>query len=91
MSLLLPAQKLAKCEETLDVSFQNKRLCLQALQMNVEPVLFDGQLELIGKNDRLAVLGNNMMRAYFCKQWFDSNQSKGESRDHCEMDQADIR
>ena len=79
MSLLTPTQKVAKCEELLYLKFQNKKLCLEALQMTIESILWDNRLETITKNERLAVLGNNTMRAYFCKQWYDSGRAKGKS------------
>lgn len=71
------AEKVQHCEAALDHIFQNKLLILEALHMTIDHILWDDRMHAIGKNERLAILGNNIMRAYFCNQWFETRRAKG--------------
>ena len=56
--------KVAECERFLNYTFVNKHLCLEALQKEGwplpggAPVLFDGEIICVPKNDKLANHGD---------------------------------
>ncbi|KAK5102632.1 hypothetical protein LTS08_003432 [Lithohypha guttulata] len=72
----LYAQKVAKCEAMLNITFSNKLLCLEALQMSGNMLPWNEQFLKVNKNDRLAVLGDTVLKSYLCKKWYHSGRVK---------------
>jgi len=64
----LYAKKVAKCEAMLNITFSNKLLCLEALQMSGNMLPWNEQFLKVNKNDRLAVLGDTVLKSYLCKK-----------------------
>jgi len=69
--------KVARCEQLLQRQFDNKLYCLEALQTSGNPLIWDGQLRIIRKNENLAVLGDVLMKACLCKRWYSTGRVKG--------------
>ncbi|KAK5081023.1 hypothetical protein LTR05_008340 [Lithohypha guttulata] len=77
----LYAKKVAKCEAMLNITFSNKLLCLEALQMSGNMLPWNEQFLKVNKNDRLAVLGDTVLKSYLCKKWYHSGRVKGQWAD----------
>jgi ribonuclease-3 len=82
--------KVAACESIINYEFQNKLLCLEALQASGHMLRWQHNLIRVGKNDRLAVLGDAAVKAYLCRRWFDSGRSKGGNTRILIFDSADL-
>ena len=74
--------KVAACESIIHYEFANKLLCLEALQASGHMLRWEGTLNRIEKNDRLAVLGDAIAQAHFFKRWFHTGRSKGRYSRH---------
>jgi ribonuclease III len=69
--------KVAACESIIAYEFQNKVLCLGALQAPSHLLRWARDLIHVERNDRLAVFGDAVAEAFRCKQWLDTGRSKG--------------
>lgn len=73
--------KITHCEQLLEYEFNNKLLCLEALQTSGNPIYWDKQLQVIRKSENLAVLGEVLMKAHLCKRWYSSGRARGKVLD----------
>ena len=71
--------KIKVCERELGVDFDDRQRCLEALQMSGHVIVWQGQSLRIRKNDRLAVLGDTLIRTVLCELWYDTTLSKGKN------------
>jgi ribonuclease-3 len=69
--------KVATCESIIGYVFENKLSCLEALQTSGHVLRWQQDLIRIERNDRLAVYGDVVAKAFLCKQWLDTGRSKG--------------
>ena len=69
--------KIAACESIIQYTFDDKRLCLEALQASGHMLWWQENLIRVEKNDRLAVLGDVAAKAFLCQKWFPTGRSKG--------------
>ena len=69
--------KVAACESIIGYVFDNKLLCLEALQTSGHLLRWQQDLVRVEKNDRLAVFGDSVAKALLCKQWLDTGRNKG--------------
>jgi len=68
----------AACEAIIQYEFNDKLLCLKALKASGLELIWQNNLTRVEKNDRLAVLGDNVTRAHCCRRWFRTGRSKGQ-------------
>lgn len=54
--------KVAACKAIIHYEFQNELRCLEALLAARQPLFWHGGLVTIEKNDRLAVLGDSVVK-----------------------------
>ncbi|KAK5947236.1 hypothetical protein PMZ80_001384 [Knufia obscura] len=59
--------KVARCEALLHHEFQDKLLCLEALQRSGHRLPWNGSLLKVRKNEELAILGDAIMKAHLCE------------------------
>ena len=69
--------KVAACESIIGYVFENKLLYLEALQTSGHLLRWHHDLIRVERNDRLAVFGDSMAKAFLCKQWLDTGRNKG--------------
>lgn len=70
--------KVTSCETIINYVFENKLLCLEALQTSGHSMLlWQNRFTRVDKNDRLAVLGDTVAKSSLCRQWFATRRSKG--------------
>ncbi|KAF2648637.1 hypothetical protein K491DRAFT_684545 [Lophiostoma macrostomum CBS 122681] len=73
------ASKITQCEQLINYTFDEKLLCLQALQASGEAVHYAGTWHILAKNDALAVLGDAYMAAVLCRWWWEKGpRNKGQ-------------
>lgn len=69
------------CENAIRYIFTDKRLCAEALNAAGPSVSWyyddNGSHRTLPKNDRLAVLGDNVAESVLCRRWYRGGQSKG--------------
>lgn len=71
-------ERVRLCESIISYTFDNKLLCLEALQASGHLILWDSHLLRIEKNDKLAVLGDTVAKSILCQSWYKSGRAKGE-------------
>jgi len=71
--------KISQCQTLLNYTFKDSLLCLEALQTFSSPLSLKGKYRVITKNDRLAVLGDTVLKSYLCTKWYEAGRSKGTS------------
>jgi len=67
----------AACESIIQYEFNDKLRCLDALNTFGHELIWQNNFTRVEKNDRLAVLGDNVTRAHCCRRWFPTGRSKG--------------
>jgi ribonuclease-3 len=72
-------QKIFRAERILNYTFLNKALCAEALQMAAPLALlnFDGNLQRVYRNNRLAILGDATLAQTMCKMWYSATTVEG--------------
>ncbi|KAF1950641.1 ribonuclease III [Byssothecium circinans] len=80
-------KRLALAESILEYTFINKSLGLEALMMagggygQPGVVQYSGSLHFVGKNDRLAILGDRLLAAHLSEGWYPTGEPKGSETD----------
>ena len=69
--------KVQACEQILDSRFNDFTLCWEALQVAGSGVRRAGGRNIDKGNQRMAVLGDTVLKAALCEKWWASNESKG--------------
>ncbi|KAF2667715.1 hypothetical protein BT63DRAFT_457015 [Microthyrium microscopicum] len=72
-------QKIQACERIIKYTFTSKLTCAEALNRDPLFVAFtmDGTRQRVPINQRLALLGDGMMRAHFCRKWYSKDLNSG--------------
>jgi len=65
------------CEQKIGHIFSNKLICLEALQASGHPLIYDRLFQAVNKNDRLAALGDAVLKLVLRKKWFQTTHSNG--------------
>jgi hypothetical protein len=79
--------KVVICETIINYVFQDKLLCLEALQTSGHMLRWHHDIIHVNKNDRLAVLGDTAAKTNLCRLWFVTGRSKGSyvRSSHCTL------
>ncbi|EAT91978.1 hypothetical protein HBH56_121330 [Parastagonospora nodorum] len=72
-------QKIAIIEQIIGYIYTDKLICLEALQMNMDPmyVSLGGIRHLVRKNKNLETVGDAIIDAVLCKKWYEFRDSHG--------------
>jgi len=75
--LLDAAARVGSLENHLGYRFQNKMTCIEALKLSgIEiPFYYSGSIHNVGKNNRLALLGDRVLSLALCEIWFQTEHS----------------
>lgn len=78
-NLVDAAAKVGRLEACLDYTFYDKMICIQAINATsfVLPLYFEGVIHREAKNNRLALLGDRVLRLALCDLWFGTGNSTG--------------
>lgn len=66
--------KVDRCQKILDYEFKDTLHCLKGLQASTEVLLWNGQYLAIARNNRLAILGDAIMKSVLCEKWHTTNR-----------------
>ncbi|KAF2856280.1 hypothetical protein T440DRAFT_503916 [Plenodomus tracheiphilus IPT5] len=77
--LLEAAVGVGHVEAHIGYNFKNRLLCIEALKTTGRqwPLYYKGVSEVIGRNNRLALLGDRIIRLALCDMWYYSGHSTG--------------
>ncbi|KZM23777.1 ribonuclease III [Ascochyta rabiei] len=71
------AHKLALLERMINRIFNQNLLRVESINSDGQPVFYSGQWRQIGKNDRLAIVGDRVIDMVLCTSWFDVRNAEG--------------
>ncbi|PVI01610.1 ribonuclease III [Periconia macrospinosa] len=69
--------RITKVSDIFGYVFDDKMRCIEALQMDGQPLYLDGSWVNVPKNNRLAVLGDAILDATLCKLWYRASDAYG--------------
>ena len=71
--------KVGAVEERIGYRFNDRMLCIQALQnANGTPLVFNGTYYPVIRNNRLALLGDRVLSLALCEMWYKSERTPRE-------------
>jgi dsRNA-specific ribonuclease len=87
--LLDAAARVGALEPRLGYTFKNRMTCIEALKVTGElhSLYFDGTIHEVGRNNRLALLGDRVLSLAVCEIWFHTEHS---NKEHSAMSQETV-
>lgn len=71
-------QKVAEMERIIAYTFQGRQLAVECLFHGGLPVYFDGAWLTPQRNERLAIMGDNILDTLLIRKWFTTQNNQGD-------------
>lgn len=69
--------QVAKMERIIGYAFQDRHLAVECLYHGGVPVYFDGAMVQPERNERLAIVGDNILDTLLIRRWFTTRCAPG--------------
>ena len=76
---MTPEQQVAEMERIIGYTFNDRHLAVESLYHGGFPIHFDGDWNMPQRNERLAIMGDNLLDTVLIRKWLTTLNGAGQS------------